>query len=216
VPHIAGIGFNSKKKTLHASQAETERVQTQRREYWPMIREIDPSNLVFVDETGVNLIMVRLYARALKGQRATGDRPNRSGTKNTTLIGAMGLRGILGAMTVVGAADGLMFRYFVEHMLVPNLWPGACVVMDNGSLHLGEAVRALIEAAGAQLMYLPPYSPDFNPIENCWSKIKAFLQSVGARTQEALDEAITDALENVTIKDIQSWFTYRCYCTELS
>jgi transposase len=181
-----------------------------------MIRAIDPKNLVFVDETGMNLIMVRLYARGLKGQRATGERPNRSGSSNTTLIGAMGLCGILGAMTVIGGADGLTFRYFVEHILVPNLWPGACVVMDNGSLHLGETVRDLIEAVGAELVYLPPYSPDFNPIENCWSKIKAFLRSVAARSQEALDQAITDALKKVTLVDIKSWFTHRCYCTELS
>jgi transposase len=181
-----------------------------------VIRKIEPKNLVFVDETGLNLIMVRLYARALKGQRATGDRPNRSGSSNTTLIGAMALRGMLGALTVLGGADGLTFRYFVEHLLVPHLWPGACVVMDNGSLHLGEEVRTMIEAVGANLVYLPPYSPDFNPIENCWSKLKTFLRSIAARSQEALDQAITDALKDVTLADIESWFTYRCYCTELS
>jgi transposase len=119
-------------------------------------------------------------------------------------------------MTLIGGADGLTFCYFVEHILVPNLWPGACVVMDNGSLHLGETVRDLIEAVGAELVYLPPYSPDFNPIENCWSKIKAFLRSVAARSQEALDQAITDALKKVTLVDIKSWFTYRCYCAEPS
>jgi transposase len=177
------------------------------------MRTIDPKHLVFIDETGVNLMMVRLYARALKGQRATGDRPNKSGKKNTTLIGAMGLTGILGALTLEGGANGSAFQYFIEHILLPNISPGACIVMDNGSIHLGEIVRSLIEAAGAQLIYLPPYSPDFNPIENCWSKVKEFLRSVGARTQEALDQAITDALESVTLQNIQSWFIYRCYCT---
>jgi len=92
------------------------------------------------------------------------------------------------------------------------LWIGACVVMDNASIHHVDEIRTLIEAAGAKLVYLSPYSPDFNPIENCGSKVKEFLRSAAARTREALDQAITDALNAVTLEDIKGWFTYRCYC----
>ncbi len=187
-------------------------MQALRREYWETMREVRPEDLVFIDETGVNLMMVRLYARALKGERATGDRPCKTG-KNVTLIGGMSLNGIVAALTLEGGTNGDVFKYFIEQVLVPNLWIGACVVMDNASIHKADEIRELIEGAGAKLVYLPPYSPDFNPIENCWSKVKEFLRSASARTREALDQAITDALEAVTLEDIPGWFTYRCYCS---
>jgi transposase len=155
--------------------------------------------------------MVRMYARALKGERATGNRPNQRG-KNVSLIGAMGLNGIVASFSVEGGINGEVFNYFIEQILVPNLWVGACVVMDNASIHHVDEIKELIEAAGATLVYLSPYSPDFNPIENCWSKVKEFLRSAAARTREALDQAITDALNAVTLEDIKGWFTYRCYC----
>jgi transposase len=182
-----------------------------RGDYWQTIRDVRPEDLIFIDETGVNLMMVRLYARALKGERATGDRPYKRG-KNVSLIGAMSLSGIVAALSLEGGIDGDVFKYFIEHVLVPNLWVGACVVMDNASIHGVDGIQELIEAAGAKLVYLSPYSPDFNPIENCWSKVKEFLRSAAARTREALDQAITDALNAVTLEDIQGWFTYRCYC----
>lgn len=157
-------------------------------------------------------MMVRFYARALKGERATGERPDKQG-RNVTLIGAMSLNGMVAALSLDGGINGDVFKYFIEHILVPNLWIGACVVMDNLSSHGVDGIRELIEAAGARLVYLSPYSPDFNPIENCWSKVKAFLRSVAARSREALDQALTDALNAVTLKDIRGWFTDRCYCT---
>jgi transposase len=197
---------------LHASQAKTDRVQLLRQEYWEEIGDIRAEDLVFIDETGVNLMIVRFYARALQGERATGERPEKQGG-NVTLIGAMSLNGIVAALSLDGGINGDVFKYFIEYILVPNLWMGACVVMDNLSSHWVDGIRELIEAAGAKLVYLSPYSPDFNPIENCWSKVKAFLRSVGARSREALDQAITDALNAVTLKDIKGWFTYRCYCT---
>jgi transposase len=197
---------------LHASQAETDRVQLLRQQYREEIRDIRPEDLVFIDETGVNLMMVRLYARALKGERATGERPYKQG-RNVTLIGAISLKGIVATLSLDGGINGDVFKYFIEHILVPKLWSGACVVMDNLSAHGVDGIRELIEAAGAKLVYLSPYSPDFNPIENCWSKVKEFLRSVAARSREALDQAMTDALNAVTLKDIKGWFTYRCYCT---
>lgn len=96
-------------------------------------------------------------------------------------------------------------------VLVPNLWKGACVVMDNFRSHKVAAIQKAIEAVGAKVVYLSPYSPDFNPIENCWSKLKEFLRSTAARTYQDLDQAITDALTTVTSKDIIAWFTHCCY-----
>lgn len=205
-------GIHTQKKTLYASQAHTERVQLLREMYRQQIRDIRAEDLIFIDETGINLMLLRLYARAYKGQRAVAERPPRKG-KNVTLVGAMGLRGMIASLTFEGGLTGDLFEYFVEHILVPSLWVGACVVMDNLSSHVGERIQELIEAAGARLVYLPPYSPDFNPIENCWSKIKEFLRSVGARSKEALDEALTEILSLISLKDIEHWFTYRCYCT---
>lgn len=186
------------------------------------------SDLVFVDEAGVNLAMSRRYARSLKGTRAYGDRPDGRG-KNVTMIGAVSLQGFVASLTFQGGTDSLAFQTYITEVLVPSLWKGACVVLDNFSSHKVAGIKEAIEAAGARLVYLPPYSPDFNPIENCWcgghcrfpaaverqqgrqSKVKEFLRSQAARTYEALDQAITDAFNAVTIKDMIGWFTHCCY-----
>lgn len=160
--------------------------------------------------------MVRPYARALKGKRAYGARPENS-RENITLIGAIALSGFIGAMTITGHTNGDVFRVFIEQVLVPNLWEGACVVMDNFSAHRVEEIREAIEATGARLIYLPPYSPDFNPIENCWSKLKQYLRSVAARSREGLDAAIGKGIdEMITLKDINHWFAHDCYRTSLT
>ena len=119
-------------------------------------------------------------------------------------------------MSYEGGTDGLAFKTFVEKALVPHLWEGACVVMDNFSSHKVEGIRELIEAAGAKLIYLPPYSPDFSPVENFWSKVKQHICDTAARTYETLDQVITNAFEAVSLTDIQHWFAYRCYCTSLN
>lgn len=154
--------------------------------------------------------MTRHFARSQKGSRAYGDRPDGRG-KNVTMIGAMSLKGIIAAMTFQGGTDTKAFQTYVSEVLVPNLWPGATVVMDNFSSHKVKGIQSAIEAVGAKLVYLSPYSPDFSPIENCWSKVKEFLRSLAARTYEELDQAITDALAAVTSKDIIGWFTHCCY-----
>jgi DDE superfamily endonuclease len=133
-------------------------------EYWRRIEGIRVEDLVFIDEAGVNLAMTRLYGRALPGQRAYGTRPNQRG-KNQTMIGAIALTGIVASLTFEGGTDGNAFRVFIEQVLVPNLWDGACVVMDNFSSHQVEGIEAAIQAVGAKVVFLPPYSPDFNPIE---------------------------------------------------
>ena len=130
--------------------------------------EVAPEDLVFVDESGVNCAMTRLYARSPKGQRAFGHAPRNWG-QNVSIIGALGLQGPLASGYLVGATDGAAFLAYVEQRLVPALWPGAVVVMDNLRAHKVRGVRETIEAVGARVLYLPPYSPDFNPIELAWS-----------------------------------------------
>jgi transposase len=184
-------------------------VQQLRVQYWREIGAVSLEDLVFVDETGSNLAMTRRYARSLKGSRAYNDAPYQRGS-NLTLIGAMALRGMVGEMTLPGATDGLAFKTYVTQILIPNLWAGACVVMDNLPAHKIAGIRSAIEAVGATVVYLSPYSPDFSPIENCWSKVKEFLRSRAARTYVQLDQAITDALAAVTPQDIIGWFTHCC------
>lgn len=185
-------------------------MQRLRVEYWQTVAAVKLSDLVFVDEAGVNLAMTRRYARSLRGTRAYGDRPDGRG-KNVTMIGGVSLQGVVAALTFQGGTDSLAFQTYITEVLVPNLWPGACVVMDNFSSHKVTGVKEAIEAVGARLIYLPPYSPDFNPIENCWSKVKEYLRSIAARSYEALDQAITEAFNAVTIKDMIGWFTHCCY-----
>jgi len=194
---------------VHATERDSERVQQLRVEYWQVIGAVNEDDLVFVDETGSNLAMTRRYARSLKGSRAYNDAPYQRGS-NLTLIGAMALRGLVGEITFPGATDAVAFRTYVTQVLVPNLWTGACVVMDNLPAHKVAGIREAIEAVGATVVYLSPYSPDFSPIENCWSKVKEFLRARAARTYAQLEQAITDALAAVTLQDIIGWFTHCC------
>lgn len=185
-------------------------MQRLRVEYWHNLGEVKLADLVFVDESGVNLAMSRRYARSFEGTRAYGERPDGRG-KNVTMIGAISLEGFVASLTFEGGTDSLAFQTYINQVLVPNLWQGACVVMDNFSSHKVVGIKEAIVAAGAKLVYLPPYSPDFNPIENCWSKVKEFLRSQAARTYETLDQAITEAFNAVTAKDMIGWFTHCCY-----
>lgn len=168
-------------------------------------------DLVFVDEAGVNLGMTRQFGRALSGQRAYGNRPQQRG-QNVSLIGAIALRGVVASIAIVGATDGLTFEAFIQARLVPNLWPGACVVMDNASIHQEAFLRPILEQAGATLHFLSSYSPDFSPIENCWSKVKEFIRSIAPRTYHDLAQAIDTAFSQVSLQDIHHWFTHCCYC----
>jgi transposase len=169
-------------------------------------------DLIFIDEAGVNLAMVRLYARSLKGSRARGEKPNKRG-QNVSVIGALSFNEILTSVNLIGGTDALIFEAFIIRKLVPKLWKGACVVMDNCSIHLGEEVEKAIEAKGAKLIYLSPYSPDFSPIENLWSKLKIILRSIKTTNYQELGKAIEFAFNQVTLEDIYNWFTHGCYCT---
>lgn len=180
-------------------------------EYWQTIGEVKLKDLIFLDEAGSNLAMTRRYARSEQGNRAYSQAPAKRG-KNVTMIGALSwAKGFIAPMTWHGGTDGLAFRTYVEKVLVPTLWEGACVVMDNFSSHHVEGIREAIEAVGARLVYLPPYSPDFSPIENGWSKIKESLRSQAARTYDSLNEAISNAIDEICQNDIIGWFTHCCY-----
>ena len=169
-------------------------------------------DLIFLDECGVNCAMTRLYARSPRGKRAFGFAPRNWGD-NVSILGAMSLRGPLASMYIDGATDGRVFLTYLKKVLVPKLWPGAVVVLDNLSAHKVKGVRELIEAAGARLLYLPPYSPDFNPIELAWSKLKNFLRKTAARTREALGAAIGAGLETISAQDALGYFAHRGYAT---
>jgi transposase len=171
----------------------------------------DARRLVFVDESGFHTSMTRLRARAPKGERAYGKVPRNRG-KNTTLIAAITLQGAMGeSMTIEGATDSEAFEAYVEHFLAPSLSEGQVVVLDGLGAHRTEKVRELVEARGAYLLFLPSYSPDLNPIEEAFSKIKALVRKVGARTREALEEAIAVALYALTPEDAAGWFAHAGY-----
>lgn len=149
--------------------------------------------------------MTRLYARGLGGSRIHEATPG-GHWKIMTILGAMSLRGMVATMTIEEPTDTDIFLAYVEHLLCPVLKPGDVVVMDNLSAHKAPAVREWIEAAGAEVLYLPPYSPDLNPIEKAWAKLKQLLRAAKARSKEALDLAITDALPCITPANAQAWF----------
>lgn len=166
--------------------------------------------LIFLDESGVTTQMTRRYGRAPRGQRVHESNP--AGHWQTlTLLGAMTTRGLAASMTVESATDGDVFLAYLDQVLCPALRPGQIVIMDNLSAHKVNGVRERIEATGAQLIYLPPYSPDFNPIEQCWAKVKQSLRSAKARTLDVLEAAITQALVSITPQNASAWFSHCGY-----
>jgi transposase len=199
-------GLVTKKKTLGA----TERNEEERASWREQIKELDAKRLVVLDECGSNIALTPRYARAHKGHRARGSVPRNRG-KNTTLLASLSLEGIGASMIIEGAANATAFEAYLHHLLVPSLRPGQIVVMDNLSVHKGARVRQLIEDKGCQLLFLPAYSPDLSPIEETFSKIKAYLRRAGARTHEALEEAICQALQTVTSQDAHGRFRHCGY-----
>ena len=174
----------------------------------------DVRRLVFVDESGMHTSMDRVRSRAPRGERAYGKVPRNRG-KNTTLIASMSLSGMGESMCVEGATDAEVFEVYVKYFLAPTLSEGQVVVLDNLGAHRPQRIRELIEERGAELVYLPSYSPDLNPIEEAFSKIKNILRKVGARTHEALVEAMSEALSEVTPWDAAGWFDHCGYEVEV-
>lgn len=195
------------KKTLYASEQDTPRVQELRHGYRRWLDKIDVRNLVFVDEAGLNLSMSRLFARAQAGERAIGSIPRNKG-ENVTLLGALNLDGLIASMTIPGSTNTEVFLTYLTQVLVPQLWKGAIVVMDNLPVHHAECVRVAIESVDAKIKFLPPYSPDLSPIELCWSKLKQFLRSWQAPTSASLHLAMAAAVNCITEDDTVGWFNH--------
>ncbi|WP_159917438.1 IS630 family transposase [Pantoea sp. 18069] len=210
MPSPAASGLGSKKKTLHASERDTAQVRQARDQYWQDIARHPVKRLKFVDESGVNIAMTRRYGRARRGQRVHDAVPENWG-RNVTVLGALSYQGLDAVMTVEDAADASVFRAYVTEVLAPTLQADDVVVMDNLSTHKVRGVREAIEAKGAALVYLPPYSPDYSPIEPCWSKLKTSLRAIKARTRDALDEALSKVVDTVTTRDAEGWFTHCGY-----
>jgi transposase len=170
-----------------------------------VIGGIDLDRLIFLDESGVSTQMTRLYARSTGGARIHETTPD-GRWKILTIIGAISTRGMIATMTIEAATDREIFLAYLDEVLCPKLRFGDVVIMDNLSSHKVNGVRERIEAAGAQLLYLPPYSPDLNPIEKAWAKLKQLLRATKARTKEALDQAIAELLPLLTAQDAKAWF----------
>ncbi len=171
---------------------------------------IDPRRLIFIDETWAKTNMTRLRGRALRGERLVAKVPH-GHWSTTTLIGALDIRGVRCSTLVDGPVNGEVFQAFVDQVLCPHLKTGDIVVMDNLSSHKGEGIRAAIEKTGATLIDLPPYSPDYSPIEPAFSKIKQLLRGLAARTQDALWTSMQSILETVTASDAAGFFAHCGY-----
>ena len=169
------------------------------------MRNFDPRRLVFIDESGANITLVPRFGRAPKGQRCHGSVP-RGHYRHLTLFASLSLTGMEASMILEGAADREAFRVYVEQVLVPTLKPRQLVILDNLSVHKQAPLRRAIEGAGCRVLFLPTYSPDLNPIEQAFAKIKQILRRTQARTTEALDEAIGHAIERVTQTDASGFF----------
>ena len=175
-----------------------------------VVEQIDTKRLVFVDEMGSNTSLSPIYAYSAKGQRAYGTVPRNRGP-NTTLLSSMSIEGMGPSVAVEGATTAAVFETYIAQVLGPTLCSGQLVVMDNLRAHKGERVKELIESRGCEILYLPSYSPDLNPIEEAFSKIKGILRKIGARSREALVEAPGVALNAATDQDALGFFEHCGY-----
>lgn len=185
-------------------------MKRQRRRFKKKVAGLDVTRFKFLDESGVHLGLTRRYGRAAPGQRVVESVPLPSGPQTTTLA-VLGVRGISAPLVLPGAVDGTVFCEYLKQCVVPTLQPGEVLFMDNLSAHKVAGVEALIQASGAQLVYLPPYSSDLNPIELAWSKLKVILRRLKARSFPDLLEALKQALLAITPQDIQGWFAHCGY-----
>lgn len=206
MPYPAAVGVDAEKKRLIASEQDPEA----RAAWWAEIEDVAAEQLVFVDESGANITLTPRYGRAPRGERCIGQVPRNWG-KNTTLMAAMTLAGVQTAAVIEGAMDRPVFDQFVEQFLVPQLRPGQLVIWDNLSVHKSVDAEELIETAGCRVVPLPPYSPDFNPIEQLFSKLKAQLRRANQRTVEGLWDAIGEGLDLITAQDARGWFQHCGY-----
>jgi transposase len=194
------------KQTLAAS----ERNEAARTAWRAAVATRDPEQFVLVDESGTHTSLTRLYSWAPHDRRARGSVPRNHGT-NTTLVTALTPEGLREPWLIEGAMETATFAWYITEQLAPTLRPGQVVVLDNLSAHQSANLREALEARGCELLFLPPYSPDFTPIEQAFSKLKAILRGLGARTREALEEAVRLAIDAITRADATAWFSHAGY-----
>jgi transposase len=185
-------------------------VKRKRSRFRKKVAELAVEHFKFLDESSVNIDLTRLYGRAAPGERVVDSVPQPSGPQTTTLA-VMGWRGISAPLVLSGSVNGPVFYGYIEQCVLPTLKPGDILFMDNLSAHKVAGLEELIRSRGAQLIYLPPYSPDFNPIELAWSKVKSILRRLKARTSPDLIEALKEALLAITSQDIHAWFAHCDY-----
>jgi transposase len=190
--------------------AASERNEEERAAWRAAVATRDPQQFVFVDESGTHTALTRLYGWAPRDQRATGSVPRNHG-KNVTLVAALTPDGLQTPWLIEGAMDTETFEWYITEQLAPTLQPGQVVVLDNLSAHKAASIREVLAARGCSLLFLPPYSPDFTPIEQAFSKLKAILRGLGARAREALEEAVRLAIEAITRADATAWFAHAGY-----
>lgn len=198
------------KKTAHASEQQRPDVLRRRHGWFELQPDLDPERLVFIDETGASTKMARLRGWSPRGERCRAPVPH-GHWKTTTFVGALRLEGMTAPLVLDGAMSGPAFLAYVEQVLVPTLAPGDIVVMDNLPAHKLSAARDAIEAVGAELRFLPPYSPDFNPIEMAFSKLKGFLKKTAARTKDDLWQAIGIGIDLFTPAECRNYFSAAGY-----
>jgi transposase len=189
--------LDAQKKTAHASEQDRPDILNRRQAWFDGQLDLDPERLVFVDETWASTKMARSHGRCPRGERLRMSVPH-GHWKTTTVIAGLRTSGIVAPFVIDCPVNRDVFETWVEKVLAPELKPGDIVVMDNLSSHKGPRVQALIEVTGASVLYLPPYSPDFNPIENAFAKLKALLRKAAARTQDALWDAIGNLVDHIT------------------
>jgi len=196
---------HAQKKTAHASEQDRPDVLKRREDWFDGQLDLDPERLVFLDETWASTNMARTLGRAPKGRRLRAGVPH-GHWKTTTFVAGIRTTGLVAPFVLDGPINRDAFEVYVDKVLVPDLRPGDTVIMDNLSSHKGPRVREMIEAAGASLLYLPPYSPDFNPIEKAFSKLKALLRKAAERTVEGLWTAIGRLLDAFTPTECANYF----------
>jgi transposase len=201
---------SAQKKSERAAEQDRPDVAEARDEWRASQPDLNPERLVFIDETGAATDMARRYGRCPRGQRLVSSVPW-GHWKTTTFVAALRINGIEAPCVFDGPMDGPSFRAYIEQFVVPILRPGDIVVMDNLPSHKVAGIRTAIEAAGAELRYLPPYSPDLNPIEQFFAKLKAFLRKIAARTIDALIAAIAQALTTVSPQECQNFLADQGY-----
>jgi len=198
------------KKTGHASEQQRPDILAKRQDWFDGQLDLDPDRLIFIDETGASTKMARLRGWSAKGQRCRAAVPH-GHWKTTTFTAGLRMDGLTAPMLLDGPMHGRAFRAYVAQVLVPELRPGDIVIMDNLPAHKVAGVRETIEAAGARLLYLPPYSPDFNPIEMAFSKLKALLRKTAARTVDDLWDAVAQSLDAFTPNECANYFAASGY-----